>query len=92
MQLKIKLFSVSINAKNVVISFVEAVCLEYFSNNVLTDLISSVFWTLMYNDIVSTETRYELSGTKSIWLIFLRKSGVSYKYDEISLTIGWGPL
>ena len=92
LQLKIKLFSVSINAQNDVIFFAEAVCLQYFSKNVLTDLIPSVFGTTMYNDLGFTETRYELSGTKSIWLIFLRKSGVSQMYDGISLTIGWGAL
>ena len=71
LQLKIKLFSVSINAKNVVITFVEAVYLEYFSKDVLTDLIPSAFKILVFNDFTSRKTRYELSGTKSIWLIFL---------------------
>ena len=89
LQLKIKLSSVSINAKNVVITFVEAVRLEYFSEDILTDFIPSEFGILVYNDFTSTETRYELSGTKLIWLIFLRKSVVSWTYDGISLTIGW---
>ena len=71
LQLKIKLLSVSINAKNVVITFVEAVYLEYFSKDVLTDLIPSAFKIFVYNDFTSRKTRYELSGTKSIWLIFL---------------------
>ena len=71
---KIKLFGASINAKNVVITFVEAVRLEYFSKNVLTDLIPSEFGILVYNDFTSRETKCKLSGTKSIWLIFLRKS------------------
>ena len=46
---------------------------------------SSAFRILVYNDFTSRETRYELSGTKSIWLIFLRKS---WTYDGISLTVG----
>ena len=86
--MKIKLFSVSINAKNVVITFVEAVRLEYFFKDILTGLIPSAFGILVYNDFPSRETRYELSGTKLIWLIFLRKSVVSLTHDGISLTIG----
>ena len=77
LKLKIKLFSVSINAKNVVITFVEAVYLKYFSKDVLTDLIPSAFRILVYSNFRSRKPRYELSGTKSIWLIFLRKSVVS---------------
>ena len=88
LQFKIKLCSVSINAKNAVTTFVEAVRLEYFSKDVLTDLIPSAFGMLVYNDLTSRETRYEFSGTKSVWLIFLRKSVVSWSYDGISLTIG----
>ena len=84
MQLKIKLFSVSINAKNIVITLVEAVRLEYFSKDVLTDLIPSAFGILVRNDFTSREIRYELSGTKLIWIIFLRKSAVSWTYDGIS--------
>ena len=87
LQLKIK-FNVSINAKNVVITFVEAVRLDHFSKDVLTDLTPSAFGMLVYNDFTSRETRYELSGIKSIWLIFLRKSVVCWTYDGISLTIG----
>ena len=86
--MKIKLFSVSINAKNVVITFVEAVRLEYFSKDVLTDLIPSAFGILVYNNFTSRETRYELSGTKLVWLIFLRKLVASWAYDGFSLTIG----
>ena len=83
-----KLFSVSINSKNLVITFVEAVCLEYFSNDVLTDLISAALGILVYNDFTSRETRYELFGTESIWLIFLTKLVVSWTYDGMSLRIG----
>ena len=86
--MKIKLLSVAINAKNVVITFVEAVGLKYFSKDVLTDLIPSAFGMLVYNDFTCREARYESSGTKLIWLIFLRKLVVSWTYDEISLTIG----
>ena len=86
LQLKIK-FNVSINAKNVVITFVEVVRLDHFSKDVLTDLTPSAFGMLVYNDFTSRETRYELSGTKSISLIFLRKSVVCWTYDGISLTI-----
>ena len=87
--MKIKLFSVSTSAKNVVITFVEAVVhVEYFSKDVLTDLIPSAFGILVYNDFTSREIRYELSGTKLIWLIFLRKLVVSWTYNWISLTIG----
>ena len=86
--MKIKLFSVGINAKKVVITFVEAVRLEYFSKDVLTDLIPSAFIILLYNDFMSRETRHELPGTKLIWLIFSRKSVVCWTYDGISLTIG----
>ena len=86
--MKIKLFCVGINAKKVVITFVEAVRLEYFSKDVLTDLIPSAFIILLYNDFMSRETRHELSGTKLIWLIFSRKSVVCWTYDGISLTIG----
>ena len=56
-------FSVSINAKNVVITFVEAVRLEYFSKDVLTDFIPSAFGILVYNDFSFREKRYELSAT-----------------------------
>ena len=79
------MFSVGINAKNVVITFVEAVRLDYFSKDVLTDLIPSAFRILVYNDFTSREASYELSGTK---LIFVRKSVLSWTYDEICLTIG----
>ena len=82
------MFSVSINAKNIVITFVKAVCLKYFSKDFLTDLIPSAFGILVYNDFTSRETRvYEFSGTKSIWLIFLRKLIPSWVYHGISLTI-----
>ena len=74
--------------KNVVITFVEAVHLEYFSKGVLTDLIPAAFEILVGNDFTSRETRYELFGTKSILLIFVRKSIVSWTHDGISLTIG----
>ena len=50
LQLKIKLFNVSINAKNVVTTFVEAVCLQCFSKYILTDLIPSAFGILVYNE------------------------------------------
>ena len=46
LHLKIKLLSASINAKNVVITFAEAVHLEYFSKDVLTDLIPSLLGIL----------------------------------------------
>ena len=86
--MKIKLLSVAIKAKNVVVTFVEAVRLEYFSKDVLKDLIPSAFGILVYNDFTCREATYELPGTKLIGLIFLRKSVVSWKYDEISLKIG----
>ena len=88
MQLEIKLFGVSINSQNVVITFVEAVRLEYFSNDVLTDLIPSALGILVYNHFTSRERRYELFGTESIWLIFLTKLVVSWTYDGMSLRIG----
>ena len=78
----------SINAKNVVITFVEAVHLEYFSKDVLTDLIPSAFGIDVYSDFMFRETRYELSGTKLISLIFLKKSVAFWTYDGISLMIG----
>ena len=86
--MKIKLFSVSINAKKVVIAFVEAFRLAYFSKDVLVNLIPSAFGILAHNDVTSRETRHELFETKSIWLIFLRESVVSWTYDGISLLIG----
>ena len=85
--LKIKLFSVGIKAKNV-ITFVKVIRLEYFPKNSSTDLIPSGFGILVYNDFTSRETRCELSGTNSDWLVFLRKSVVSWMYYGISLTIG----
>ena len=88
LQLEIKLFGVSINSQNVVITFVEAVRLEYFSNDVLTDLIPSALGILVYNHFTSRGTRYELFGTESIWLIFLTKLVVSWTYDGMSLRIG----
>ena len=84
LQLKIKLFNASINAKNVVITFVK-VCLEYFSKDVLTNLIPSAFGILVYNDFTSTETRYELSETKSIGCLRTNVPSI-FDYDEISLT------
>ena len=74
--------------KNVVITFVEAVHLEYFSKGVLTDLIPAAFEILVGNDFTSRETRYELFGTKSILLILLRTSVASWTYDGIFLKIG----
>ena len=68
LQSKIKLFNVSISAKNKVITFAEAVCSEYFSFDRYDSLL---FEILMYNDFASRETGYVLSGTKSVWLIFL---------------------
>ena len=53
------------DAQIVLITFVEAFCLEYFSKDVLTDLIPSAFGILDYNDFTFRETRYELFGTKS---------------------------
>ena len=88
LQLKIKSLCVSINTKNVVITFVKVFRLEYFSKDVLTDLITSTFEVLVYVEFTSRETRYKLTGTNSIWLIFLRKLVVPWTYDEISLTIG----
>ena len=70
------------------LTFAEAVCLEYFSKDILTDLIPSAFGILVYNDFTSKETRNELPGTKSIWLTFLRKMVASWRYYGISLTIG----
>ena len=61
LQSKTKLFSVSIKAKNVVITFVEAVRLKSFSKDFLTDLILPSFGILMYNNFTSRETRYTLS-------------------------------
>lgn len=58
LQLKVELFNVSINAKKVVIIFVGAVHLEYFSKDDLTDLIPSSFGMLMHNDFTASETRY----------------------------------
>ena len=56
--MKIKLFSVSINAKNVVSTFVEEICLEYFSEDLLVDLIPSAFGILVYNSFISREIRF----------------------------------
>ena len=88
LQLKIKLLNVSIKARNVVVTFVEAVHLEQFSKDVLTDLIPSTFGMLVYKEFTSKETRQELTGTKSAWLIFLRNNVVCWMCDGISLTIG----
>ena len=61
LHLKIKLFSVSINAKNVVITFAEAIRLEYFIKHALANLIPSAFGILVYNDFRSGEKGYEFS-------------------------------
>ena len=82
--MKIKLLGDSINVKNVVITSVDAARLKYFPKDASMDLIPSAFGVLVYNDFTSRETRYELFGTKSIWLIFLRKLVVSWTYDAIS--------
>ena len=84
MHLKIKLFSVGINAKNVVIAFVEAVRLEYFSKYALANLIPSAFGILVYNDFRSREKGNEFS----VNLVNLpKKVVVSWTYDGISLLI-----
>ena len=59
-------------------TFAKAVPLQKCSKDVLTDFIPSAFGILVYYDFTSRETRYELSGTKSIWLILLGKSVVSW--------------
>ena len=54
------------DAQIVPITLVETFRLEYFSKDVLTDLIPSAFGILVYNDFTFREARYELFGTKSI--------------------------
>ena len=53
------------------------------------NLFPCAFGILVYNDFTFRETRYELSGTKSVWLIFLRMSVLSCTYNGISLTINY---
>ena len=64
MQLKIKLYKVSVNAKTEVYTFAEVVRSEYFSKDVLTDMISSALGILVYNEFKSKKTRHRMSGTK----------------------------
>ena len=47
------MFSVGINVKNIVITFIGAIRLEYFSKDVLTDLILSAFGILICNGFTS---------------------------------------
>ena len=48
-------------------------------------MIPSAIGKFVYNNFTSREKRYEFSGTKSIWLMFLRKWVVFEKYDGSSL-------
>ena len=47
--LQVKIVNVSIATKNVAIVFGNSVCLEQFSNNVLTNCIHFVYETRIYN-------------------------------------------
>ena len=78
MQLITKLFNVQINDLNVVITFVATFLPRKFSTDVFTALIPSEFGILVYKDLTSRNTKYELSGIVSIVLIFRKKSPVAY--------------
>ena len=54
-------------------TFVETIHIEYFFEDVLTDLIPSAFEILVYNGFTSREIKYELSGIESVWLILLKE-------------------
>ena len=67
----------------VLIAFVESVCLEYFSQDVLTDLIPSAFGILVYNDFTSREIYIYLEIYIYIYL---------YLYISIKKTTSVNPV
>ena len=73
-----KLLKVKINDRKVVATFVAAALLGKFSIDVLTVLIPSELGILVYKDLMSKHTKYELSGIFSILLTFRKKSFVSF--------------
>ena len=62
MQLITKLFNLQFNDLNVVITFVATFLPRMLSTDVFTALIPSEFGILVYKDLASRNTKYELSG------------------------------
>ena len=62
LQLITKLLNVKVNTMKVVTSLVVTVLLGKFPKDVLTTLIPSEFGILVYKDLTSRNTKYELSG------------------------------
>ena len=82
LQLNTRLFNVRINDRKVVITFVATVLQGKFSQDVLTALIPSELGILVYKDLPSRDTKYELSGIFSILLIF-PKSHLYLVYKKV---------
>ena len=60
--------------REVVITFLATGLLGKLSKDILTTLIPSELGILVYKDLTSRDTKYELSGIFSILLIFRKKS------------------
>ena len=59
------MFNIRINDRKVVITFVAIVFPGKLSSHVFTAFIPSEFRIFVYNDFISSDTRYEFSGTVS---------------------------
>ena len=82
-----KLFSVKISAKNVVITFVATIFFVWLLCFRLTTAIPSLLGTFVYKAFTSMVTKNEFSGTLKLFILFT-KSLVSLIYDGISVTKG----
>ena len=89
MELKAKLFKISIKCKNVMTTFLATVLLGWLSWPSLTAFIPSLFGMFVYSDLKSRVTSKQWFGIFFTLSKFWRKSVVSLAYEEIFLTIGW---
>ena len=89
MELKTKLFEVSIKFKNIMITFVATVLLGWLSSAPLTDFVPSLFGMFVYGDFTSRVTRKQSFGIFFTLSNLCKKSVVSLTYEGMFLTIGW---
>ena len=73
MELKIKLFKVSIKLKNVMITFVATVLVGWLSSTSVTVFIPSLFGMFVYSDFTSRITSKQSFGIFFILLNFLKE-------------------
>ena len=72
LQLNTKLLNVDVNAKNVYTTRAATIRLGKFSKEVFTGCITSELRMLVYGDLKSKDTKYELSSIFSIVSSFLK--------------------